>query len=147
MVEVDGFLFPDDLYYFAGSTDSNWIKVEGNKVRVGLTTLGTYAAGKIKFIRLRPAGKDVKAGRSIGTLESGKWTGAVKAPVNGTLVEVNEDLKDNPALLNDDPYGKGWIAVIEASDLDTDLKELQGPSGLAEWAAKEVAEKKAMKGD
>ena len=147
MVEVDGFLFPDDLYYFAGSTDSNWIKVEGNKVRVGLTTLGTYAAGKIKFIRLRPAGKDVKAGRSIGTLESGKWTGAVKAPVNGTLVEVNEDLKDNPALLNDDPYGKGWIAVIEASDLDTDLKGLQGPSGLAEWAAKEVAEKKAMKGE
>ena len=147
MVEVDGFQFPDDLYYFAGSTDSNWIKVEGNKVRIGLTTLGTYAAGKIKFIRLRPAGKAVKAGRSIGTLESGKWTGAVKSPVNGTLVEVNEDLKDNPALLNDDPYGKGWIAVVEAENLDEDLKGLQGPDGLAEWAAKEVAEKKAMKGD
>lgn len=147
MVEVDGFNFPDDMYYFAGSTDSNWIKVEGNKVRIGLTTLGTYAAGKIKFIRLRPAGKDVKAGRSIGTLESGKWTGAVKAPISGTIVEVNEKLKDDPALLNNDPYGAGWIAVIEAENLEADLATLQGPNGLAEWATKEVAEKKAMKGD
>jgi glycine cleavage system H protein len=147
MVEVDGFNFPDNLYYFSGTTDSNWIKVENGKVRIGLTTLGTYAAGKIKFIRLRPPGKAVEAGRSIGTLESGKWTGAVKAPVTGTVVEINESLKDNPSLLNDDPYGKGWIAVIEASNLDAELKALQGSNGLAAWAAKEVSEKKAMKGE
>ncbi len=147
MVEVDGFNFPDDLYYFGGTTDSLWIKRENGKVRIGLTTLGTYAAGKIKFIRLRPAGKAVKAGRSIGTLESGKWTGAVKAPVGGTIVEVNDALKDNPGILNDDPYGAGWIAVVEGDNLDADLGALQGGDGLAAWAANEVAEKKSMKGE
>ncbi|TFG11823.1 glycine cleavage system protein H [Candidatus Thorarchaeota archaeon] len=146
MVTVDEFEFPEDLYYFAGETDSLWLKKEDGKVRLGITPLGAYAAGKIKFIRLRPAGKTVKSGRSIGTLESGKWTGAVKAPVGGEIVEVNDDLKSNPGLINDDPYGKGWVAVLEPEDI-SELEELQGADGLEEWAKEEVASKKAMKGE
>ncbi len=140
MVSYEGFEFPEDLYY---TTDQEWVKKEDGKVRVGFTTFGMDLAGKIKFVRLRPAGREIKAGKSIGTLESGKWTGPVKAPVSGTLAEVNEELKTNPGLLNEDPYGKGWIAVIEATNLEEDLKELQGADGLDEWVKKEYAEKTA----
>ncbi|MBD3406490.1 MAG: glycine cleavage system protein H [Candidatus Lokiarchaeota archaeon] len=146
MVKVDEFEFPDDLYYYAGETDSLWMKNEDGKVRLGLTSLGAYAAGKIKFIRMRPPGKKVKEGRSIGTLESGKWTGAVKSPVGGTIVEVNEDIKDNPSKLNDDPYGDGWLVLIEPEDIG-DLDKYQHTDGLEAWAKDEVAAKKAMKGE
>ncbi|MFW9955455.1 MAG: glycine cleavage system protein H [Candidatus Thorarchaeota archaeon] len=146
MVKVDEFDFPDGLRYYSSETDSLWLKEEGGKIRLGITQLGAYAAGKIKFIRLRPAGKDVKSGRSIGTLESGKWTGAVKAPVGGIITEVNDALKDNPALLNDDPYGAGWIAVIDPEDM-SEFTALQGASGLEAWAKGEVTSKKAMKGE
>ena len=67
--------------------------------------------------------------------------------LGGTIVETNDGLKDNPGLLNDDPYGAGWIAVVEGDNLDADLATLQGADGLAEWAAKEVAEKKELKGE
>jgi glycine cleavage system H protein len=147
MVKVDEFDFPDDLMYFSSETDQIWLKKENGNIRVGITSLGSYAAGKIKFIRLRPAGKDVKAGRSIGTLESGKWTGPVKTPLSGTLVEVNEELKSNPGIINDDPYGKGWVAVIAPSDLDGEVGGLVTGGAIEGWAQKEVAEKKAKKGD
>lgn len=139
MVTYEGFEFPEDFYY---TTDQIWMKKENGNVRIGLTTFGADLAGKIKFIRLRPAGKEIKAGRSIGTLESGKWTGPVKSPVTGTIVEVNEEIKGKPALLNEDAYGKGWIALIEPSDLDSEIGELQGADGLDDWVKKEYAEKK-----
>jgi glycine cleavage system H protein len=147
MVKVEEFEFPDDLLYFSTETDQIWLKKENGNLRIGITTLGAYAAGKIKFIRLRPAGKDVKAGRSIGTLESGKWTGPVKTPISGTLVEVNEELKSNPGIINDDPYGKGWVAIIEPSDFDSEQGGLVTGDTLEAWAIEEVADKKAKKGD
>ena len=140
MVTHEGFDFPDDLYY---TDDLIWLKKENGNVRLGMAALGVDLAGKIKFVRLRPAGKAIAAGRSIGTMESGKWTGPVKAPVGGTIAEVNEALKDNPGLLNDDPYGAGWIALITPDNLDGDIGALQGADGLADWVAAQYAEKKA----
>jgi len=139
MVSYQGFDFPDDLYYTA---DQVWVKMEAGKAKIGFTKFGMDLAGKIKFVRLRPAGKDVEVGRSIGTLESGKWTGPVKAPLSGLLEQVNDVLKDNPGLLNEDPYGKGWIAVIKPSKLDAELKLLQGKTGLDAWVKAQYAEKK-----
>ena len=140
MVNVEGFDFPDDLYY---TDDLIWAKKEGDKVRIGMAAFGVDLAGKIKFVRLRPAGKTIAVGRSIGTLESGKWTGPVKAPVGGEITEVNEALKDNPGLLNEDCYGTGWIAVLAPDNLDADLANLQGGDGLEAWAKAQFAEKKA----
>ena len=140
MVTYEGFEFPDDLYY---TTEQIWMKKENGNVRIGLTSFGADLAGKIKFVRLRPAGKEIKAGRSIGTLESGKWTGPVKSPITGTIVEVNEEIKGKPALLNEDAYGKGWIALIEPTALDGEIGDLQGADGLEDWVKKEYAEKKA----
>jgi glycine cleavage system H protein len=139
MVTYEGFDFPDDLYY---TDDQLWVKKENGKVRIGLTSFGMDLAGKIKFVRLKAAGRDVKAGRSIGTLESGKWTGPVKTPFTGSIAEVNEELKANPGILNEDPYGKGWIAVIECSDFDGEIGALQGADGLDDWAKAQYAEKK-----
>lgn len=139
MVEVEGFDFPDDMYY---TDDQIWMKKEGDKVRIGMNEFGVDLAGKIKFVRLRPAGKEIGAGRSIGTLESGKWTGPVKAPVSGTISEINEALKENPGILNEDPYGKGWIAILEPTQLDDELGALQGADGLEAWAKAQIAEKR-----
>lgn len=140
MVTHEGFDFPDDLYY---TDDLIWMKKENGNVRIGMATFGVDLAGKIKFVRLRPPGKAIAAGRSIGTLESGKWTGPVKAPVGGTIAEVNEELKDNPGILNEDPYGKGWIAVITPDNLDGEIGNLQGADGLEDWIKAQFAEKKA----
>jgi glycine cleavage system H protein len=139
LVKYEGFDFPDNLYY---TTDQIWLKKEEGTVRIGFTTFGMDLAGKIKFVRLRPAGAKIEAGKSIGTLESGKWTGPVKSPVSGTLKTINDELKTNPGLLNQDPYGKGWVATIEATNLAAELKALQGASGLDAWIKKEFAEKK-----
>ncbi len=139
MVTHEGFDFPDDLFY---TEDQIWVKKENGKVRLGFTTFGMDLAGTIKFVRLRPAGKAIATGRSIGTLESGKWTGPVKSPVGGVIAEVNDALKDNPGILNEDPYGAGWVAVLDPDNLDADLANLQGADGLDEWIKKEFAEKK-----
>ncbi len=140
MVTHEGFDFPEDLYY---TDDLIWLKKENGNVRIGMATFGVDLAGKIKFVRLRPPGKAIAAGRSIGTLESGKWTGPVKAPISGTIAEVNEELKANPGILNEDPYGKGWIAVITPDNLDGEIGNLQGADGLEDWIKAQFAEKKA----
>lgn len=140
MVTHEGFDFPEDLYY---TDDLIWLKKENGNVRIGMATFGVDLAGKIKFVRLRPPGKAIAAGRSIGTLESGKWTGPVKAPISGTIAEVNEELKENPGILNEDPYGKGWIAVITPDNLDGEIGNLQGADGLEDWIKAQFAEKKA----
>ena len=139
MVTHEGFDFPEDLYY---TSDQLWVKKENGNIKLGFTSFGMDLAGKIKFVRLRPAGKTIEAGRSIGTLESGKWTGPVKAPVSGTITEVNEALKDNPSLLNEDPYGKGWVAVLTPSNWDGEVGNLQGADGLEDWIKAEFAEKR-----
>lgn len=101
-----------------------WVKLENGKVRVGVTDVAQRSAGPITFIRLLPKGKLVVKGKPLGTIETGKWVGPLISPVSGTLVEVNENLKSQPKLLNEDPYGAGWIAVIQPSNFEEDKKAL-----------------------
>ncbi|MEM0204304.1 MAG: glycine cleavage system protein H, partial [Nitrososphaerota archaeon] len=117
----DKYEFPEGLYY---SKDHLWLKIEGDLVRVGVTDLAQQAAGPIVYVRLMPKGKVVEAGKPIGTIETGKWVGPLKSPVSGTIVELNEALKSQPKLLNEDPYGKGWLALIKPSKLEDELKGL-----------------------
>ena len=121
MVEIEGSNFPEDLYY-----DKNhmWVKVENGKVRVGYNDWAQEAAGKLVNLNTRRVGRSVKAGKTLGTVESGKWVGPLRAPVSGKILEINQEVRKRPALINEDPYGGGWIAIIEAEDLDTDIKDL-----------------------
>jgi glycine cleavage system H protein len=104
---------PDDLRYTA---DHEWVRAEGTRLRVGITDYAQDALGDIVFVQLPEPGIAVTAGASFSEVESTKSVSDVYAPVSGTVVEVNGELADAPQRLNDDPYGEGWLCVIEPGD-------------------------------
>jgi len=104
---------PDDLRY---STDHEWIRVEDGKARIGITDYAQDALGDVVFVELPEVGATVEAAASISEVESTKSVSDIYAPLSGTITEVNADLADAPERLNEDPYGEGWICVIELSD-------------------------------
>ena len=104
---------PTNLRYHK---DHEWVRVEGKQATVGISNFAQDALGDIVFIELPKVGVTVTAGQKIGEIESTKTTSTIYTPVSGTVVKVNKDLKDHPEVVNADPYGKGWMAVIELSD-------------------------------
>ncbi|HNI34324.1 MAG TPA: glycine cleavage system protein GcvH [Microthrixaceae bacterium] len=104
---------PAELRY---SSDHEWIRVEESKVRVGITDFAQDNLGDVVFVQIPEVGAVVKSGDSFSEVESTKSVSDIYAPVDGTVVEVNELLESQPELLNSDPYGDGWICVIEISD-------------------------------
>jgi glycine cleavage system H protein len=104
---------PDDLRY---STDHEWARLEDGKVRVGITDYAQDTLGDVVFVQLPEAGTRVESGGTFGEVESTKSVSDLYAPVAGTITEVNADLVDAPNRLNEDPYGEGWICVIEPDD-------------------------------
>jgi glycine cleavage system H protein len=104
---------PDDLRY---STDHEWIRVEDGRARIGITDYAQDALGDVVFVDLPDVGAAVEASASISEVESTKSVSDIYAPVSGTIAEVNADLADAPERLNEDPYGEGWICVIEMSE-------------------------------
>ena len=104
---------PDDLRYTA---DHEWVRIEGNRLRVGITDYAQDALGDVVFVQLPEPGSSVTSGATFSEVESTKSVSDVYAPVTGTVVEVNNELSDAPQRLNDDPYGEGWICVIEVED-------------------------------
>jgi glycine cleavage system H protein len=101
---------PDDLRY---SSDHEWVRIDGNRARVGITDYAQDALGDVVFVDLPEVGQTVAAGDAISEVESTKSVSDIYAPVAGTIVETNADLADAPERLNEDPYGDGWIFVIE----------------------------------
>jgi glycine cleavage system H protein len=104
---------PDDLRY---STDHEWVRIDGNRVQVGITDYAQDALGDVVFVQVPDQGASVAAGSGISEVESTKSVSDIYAPVAGTIVEVNEDLDASPEKINTDPYGDGWICVIEVTD-------------------------------
>lgn len=107
---------PDDLRY---TQDHEWVRLEGDRLRVGITDYAQDALGDVVFVSLPEPGTAVEAGGSFSEVESTKSVSDVYAPVTGTIVEVNAELGDAPQRLNDDPYGEGWICVMEVTDRST----------------------------
>lgn len=104
---------PNELRY---SEDHEWVKVEGDKVRAGITDFAQHALGDIVFVELPEVGTEIKAGESFGSVESVKTVSELYAPISGKIVEINEDLNDNPEFVNESPYEKAWIIIMEPSD-------------------------------
>ncbi len=104
---------PTDLRFHE---EHEWIRVEGNRATLGISHYAQDALGDIVYIDLPKVGTAVAAGQQIGEVESTKTTSNIYSPVSGTIVTVNGDLKDHPEVVNSEPYGKGWMAVIELSD-------------------------------
>ncbi|HVL03198.1 MAG TPA: glycine cleavage system protein GcvH [Acidimicrobiales bacterium] len=116
---------PDDLHY---SPDHEWIRVEDGQARLGITDHAQDALGDIVFVQLPSVGTAVTAGSTISEVESTKSVSEVYVPVTGTVVEVNDQLGDSPEHLNDDPYGQGWICVIDIAD-PTEIDRLLDAEG------------------
>jgi glycine cleavage system H protein len=104
---------PEDLRY---SKDHEWARLEGDRVRVGITDYAQDALGDVVFIELPEIGSTVKLDESFSEVESTKSVSDVYAPLAGTIVEINTDLADAPERINEDPYGDGWICLIEPED-------------------------------
>ena len=111
-------MIPDGLRYHQ---DHEWVRVSGTQATVGISHFAQDALGDIVFIDMPKPGAVVKAGQQIGEVESTKTTSMIYTPVSGTISKVNADLKDHPEVVNSDPYGNGWMVVIDmsnASDVD-----------------------------
>jgi glycine cleavage system H protein len=104
---------PDDLRY---TSDHEWARLEDGKVRIGITDYAQDALGDVVYVQLPEPGSKVEAGASFSEVESTKSVSDIYAPVAGVVSEVNTELADAPQRLNEDPYGEGWICVIELSD-------------------------------
>ncbi len=104
---------PDELRY---SKEHEWVRVEGTRAVVGITDYAQDALGDVVYVQLPDAGLQVIANASIAEIESTKSVSEVYAPVTGTVVEVNGTLEDQPEQVNSDPYGAGWIFVVELAE-------------------------------
>lgn len=104
---------PEDLRY---SSDHEWVRVEGDVVRVGITDFAQDSLGDVVFVQLPDVGAVLSAGESFGEIESTKSVSDLYAPLDGSVVEVNPELEANPELVNSDPYGDGWICVVAPAD-------------------------------
>ena len=104
---------PTDLRYHE---EHEWVRVKGTQATLGISHFAQDALGDIVFIELPKVGASVKSGQQIGEVESTKTTSSIFTPISGTVAQVNTELKDHPEVVNTDPYGKGWMVVIDLSD-------------------------------
>ena len=109
-------IVPEDLRY---STDHEWARLDGARVRVGITDYAQDALGDVVFVDLPAVGKQIDAGLLLGEVESTKSVSELYAPASGRVAEANAALTDAPERLNEDPYGEGWICEIELGDGET----------------------------
>jgi glycine cleavage system H protein len=116
---------PAELRY---SPDHEWVRIESGRVRMGITDYAQDALGDVVFVDVPEVGTTFVKGDTVSEVESTKSVSEIYAPIGGTISEVNADLADNPQRLNDDPYGDGWIIVIEPSD-EAQLAELLDAEG------------------
>jgi glycine cleavage system H protein len=107
-------MIPKDLRYHQ---EHEWVRVSGTQATIGISHFAQDALGDIVFIDMPKVGAVVKAGQQIGEVESTKTTSTIYTPVSGTIAKINVDLKDHPEVVNSDPYGKGWMVVIDLSSV------------------------------
>jgi len=135
MAIIKGYDMPDELYYHE---EHSWARVEGNRVTVGMDDMFQKEAGDIVFVDLPDEEDEFEQGEVCGKIQSRKWIGKLCAPVSGEIVEINEELEDDTSLVNQDPYGKGWILVIEATDLENELTNLMQGDSLLPFIDQEI---------
>ncbi|HYK89843.1 MAG TPA: glycine cleavage system protein H [Acidobacteriota bacterium] len=142
-VTVDKFIFriPENLLF---SDSSIWVSVEGSYARMGLSDFAQQVKGDIAFANVEPAGTILHVGDEFGSIETVKVNVGLPSPVKGRILEVNPQLQDAPEAINQDPYGKGWMLVMELLDWENDKAGLlDAPHYLAR--VKEQAEAELKK--
>jgi glycine cleavage system H protein len=130
LVKVDDYEVPENLYYH---TEHLWAKVENGKVKIGVSDFAQKQLHDIVFVELPGVGETITQNEPFGTLESVKAVSDLIAPVSGTIEAANEELESKPELLNEDPYGEGWLLIVAPTNLDADLKEIMNFEAAVEW--------------
>jgi len=134
-MDIRGYNMPEDLYY---EKNHFWVRDEGDILVMGMDDFAQILAGEVVYVQLPDEGKNLKEGKKFAKIESGKWLGKVYAPVNGELVAVNEELENNPGLINDDCYGKGWMYKIRPSDKGELSNLMHDFEEIDAWLAAEI---------
>jgi len=132
-MDMGGYSFPDDLLY---DRAHNWARIEGNTATIGLTDFGQDIAGEIVYAEKPRVGREIAFGEPFMSLESGKWVGRITAIVTGKIVEANKEIEWESTIINDDPYGEGWLAKVELSEKPEGLVRADSPE-FAEFMAAE----------
>lgn len=138
MVKVEAYEVPEGLYF---SKDFEWVKIEGDKVRIGITDYAQKSLREIVYAELPSVGSDVKQDEPYGTLESVKAVSDLVAPVSGTILEVNDEAQSKPETLNEDPFGKGWLLIVKPSNLQAELANIMDFDNAVEWHKAQAAAK------
>jgi len=130
MVKIDKYEVPEGLYY---SKEFSWIKIEGDKVRMGITDYAQQQLREIVYAELPEAGSEVKQNEPYGTVESVKAVSDLIAAVSGTVEEVNSEAQSKPELLNESPFESGWLVVVKPANLEAELSNLMNFDQAVEW--------------
>ena len=134
-MEIQGYNLPDDLYY---EKNHFWVKEDGDLLVMGMDDFAQKMAGDVVYVQLPDEGKKLKAGKKFAKIESGKWLGKVYAPVNGELAAVNEALEENPGLINEDCYDRGWMYKIKPVDKAEMAALIHGPEAVEKWILEDI---------
>ncbi|MHA1732865.1 MAG: glycine cleavage system protein H [Promethearchaeota archaeon] len=135
MVNVEGYEVPDELYYTEQHT---WARIEGDVATFGITPIGLAIAGNVSFIRARKVGMKVQQGKLFGTMEAGKGVLKMPAPLSGEILEVNPPVLERKLdVVNNDPYGDGWLVKVKVADPGEKDNLIHGDK-LEPWARAEV---------
>ncbi|MEM2897243.1 MAG: glycine cleavage system protein GcvH [Candidatus Bathyarchaeia archaeon] len=137
-MKVDDYEVLEGLYY---TKEHEWVKIEGNNCRIGITDYAQKSLHEIVFVDLPKVGAKVSQMQSIGAVESVKAVADIFSPISGEVVEVNDRLLDSPELLNKSSYSEGWIALIAPSNLDEEIKKLLDTKSYCDYI-KSLLEKK-----
>jgi glycine cleavage system H protein len=128
--------FPEGLKY---SKEHEWVLVENDVAIIGITEFAQGELGDIVFVELPDVGEKISKDDPFGSLESVKAVSDIFAPISGAVVEINDDLKENPETINEDPYGDGWMIKVQLTDMD-ELKDLMSSEDYAEFIEQQKEE-------
>ena len=129
-MKINDYEIKEELYY---SKDHEWVKVKEDKAVIGISDYAQKELRDIVYVDLPEKGKKVNQFETICSVESVKAVSEVYSPVSGEVIEVNEELEDSPEILNEDPYEKGWLAILKPTNLEEEIKNLMDAKGYAEY--------------
>ena len=128
--------YPDDLYY---TRNHLWVRIQGTRATVGVTDYAQREMGEVLFVDLPEEGSQVEKDDVFGSLESSKTVAELRCPVSGEIASISKDLEEEPSLVNDDPYGRGWLIVVEIDD-PNELEEMINAADYEEMLEQEAEE-------
>ena len=130
MVKIEKYEVPEGLYY---SKEFSWIKIEDDRVRMGITDYAQQQLREIVYAELPEVGTEVKQNEPYGTVESVKAVSDLVAAVSGTVEEVNSEAQSKPEILNESPFENGWLVIVKPSNLQAELPNLMNFDQAVEW--------------